>query len=238
MTLFSDPQSRGYAAITGTAYLGIAVFGGFAIAYVPSQIIVPGDAAATLANIIARRGLYLSGIGADVVVMLLEVMALSLLYHMFRPVSATLSFAAAMARLGMVAVMAAMLFFHAGALALAEPGATLGHFSDGQRADLAGLLLQMHKSGVWIWQMFFALHLILLGWLVAASGRFPRLLGMAMMLGAAGYAVDSIHAFAVPDAVAFGYLKIALLVIVTLAEIGFALWLLLVGPRPAAARPA
>lgn len=232
MTLFSNPQSRGFAAITGSVYLGIAVAGGFAIAYVPSEIIVAGDAAATLANINARRGLYMAGIGADVVVMLLEVVALSLLYHMFRPVSATLSFAAAMARMGMVAVMAAMLFFHAGALALAEPGATLTHFSDGQRADLAGLLLRMHLSGVWIWQMFFALHLILLGWLVAASGRFPRLLGQAMMLGAAGYALDSLYAFALPDAALLGYLRIGLLAIVTLAEIGFALWLLLVGPRP------
>ena len=231
MNIFSNPQSRSYARLTGAFYLSIAFAGAFAIGYVPSQIIVEGNAAATVGNIISKRDLYLLGIGADAFVMVIELMTLSMLYFMFKPVSATLSLAAAMARLSMVGVMAAMLFFHAGTLALIEPGETLKHFSAQQRTDLVGLLLDMHLAGVWIWQIFFALHLVLLGFLVAKSGRFPRLLGYAMMLGATGYAADSIYSFAIPDFAPLGYMRIGLLVIVSLAEVSFALWLLFRGPR-------
>lgn len=230
MWLFSDPQSRTYARLTGGFYLAIAVAGVFSIAYVPSQLMVTGDAQATVSNILSRRGLYQFGIGADALLMLLEIMVVAMLYFMFRHVNETLSMAAALARLSMVGVMAAMLFFHAGTLALIEPGEMLASFSADQRTDLAGLMLSIHDSGVWIWQAFFFLHLLILGQLVARSGRFPVLLGHAMTLGGFGYLVDSVHAFAAPNSDIIGVIKIGLLAVVTLAELSFALWLLLRAP--------
>lgn len=231
MLHFNDPQSRGYALVTGVFYLVIAFAGAFAIGFVPAQLVVAGDAAATFENILANRWLFNLGIAGDTVVMLAEVMATAMLYFMFKPVSATLSFAAALARLSMVSVMAAMLFFHAAALALADPGNTLANFTADQRIDLAGLMLAAHDMGVNIWQLFFTLHLALLGWLVARSGVYPRILGWAMTVGAFGYILDSLYAFALPDAWILGQVRVGLLVIVTLAEIGFALWLVFVGPR-------
>ncbi|MCR9109761.1 MAG: DUF4386 domain-containing protein [Rhodobacteraceae bacterium] len=231
MLAFSDPNSKSYARMTGVFYLGIAVAGGFAIAYVPSQIIVKGDALQTVANILSRSTLYQLGITADLAVMLFEIMALTMLYFMFRSVSATLSFAAAMARLSMVSVMSAMLFFHAGATLLAETPQIMSSFTESQRAELAGLLLEMHRAGVWIWQVFFTLHLGLLGWLVVASQRFPRILGVGLMVGASGYLLDSVHAFGFPQADLLGALRVGLLVIVTLSEVGFALWLAIKGQK-------
>ena len=236
---FSDPLSRSYARWTGFFYLGIAIAGGFSIAYVPSQIVVAQDAGATVANILARTGLYHMGIAADLVVMVFELMAMTMLYFMFRHVSQTLSFAAAMARLSMVSVMSAMLFFHAGADLLAQSEQVMTHFTADQRADLAGFLLEMHRAGVWIWQVFFSMHLLLLGYLVVQSGRFPVLLGYGLMLGAAGYALDSIYAFAFPDVTWLGILRVGLLAVVTLSEVGFALWLIIRAPKaPETVRPA
>lgn len=234
MNLFNNPRSRGYARLTGAFYLSIAVFGFFSILWVPSQLMVPGDAAATFDNILARRGLFLAGIGGEVAILIAEIMATALLYFMFKPVSAALSLAAALARLSMVGVMAAMLFFSAGALALTEPGGALASFSEAQRLDLAHLFLGMHDSGVWIWQVFFSVHLAILGQLVARSGLFPRLLGHAMTLGSAGYLFDSLHKFALPEADMLGIMTGVLLAVVTLAEVGFALWLVIRGPRPVA----
>lgn len=228
---FSDPTSSGYARWTGFFYLGIAIAGGFSIAYVPSQIVVPDDAAATVGNILAKTGLYHMGIAADLIVMVFEVMAMTMLYFMFRQVSPTLSLAAAMARLCMVAVMSAMLFFHAGASLLAQSDTVMTQFSQAQRADLAGLFLEMHRAGVWIWQVFFTMHLMLLGYLVLHSGRFPALLGYGLMIGAMGYLLDSAYAFAFPGADWLGILRAGLLAIVTLSEVGFALWLLIRAPQ-------
>lgn len=232
MNIFNDPQSRGYARLTGGFYLAIAVFGIFSILWVPSQLQVAGDAAATLDNILARRGLFLAGIGSEATILVCEIMATAMLYFMFKPVNATLSFAAALARLSMVGVMAATLFFSAGALALADPGASLASLTQAQRFDIAGLFLGLHDAGIWIWQVFFTLHLAILGQLVVRSGRYPRLLGHAMTLGAAGYLLDSVQIFVMPDTLLLGTV---LLVIVSLAEIGFAFWMLMLGPRPLAA---
>lgn len=242
MTLFDDPTSREYARMAGVAYLTIAVAGGFSIAYVPGVLQVAGDPAASVANMVANRGLFLAGIAGDVVMMLAELFATVMLFFMFRAVNPTLSAIAALARFSMVGVMAAMLFFHIGALALAAPDWAFAALSPAQRLDMAGVFLRMHDGGVWIWQIFFALHLGLLGALVVRSGLYPRLLGYGMAVGGLGYLLDSVYAFAFPDAALLGQARVVLLAIVTLSEVGFALWLLLRGPRslgtPVGALPA
>ena len=231
MHLFSDPHSRGYARITGLFYMIIAAAGFFAILYVPGQLFTPGDGAASLAAIAGRRGLFNAGVGGDVAVMLAELMATAMLYFMFRHVSETLAFAAALARLMMVAVMAAMLFHYAAALALAGP--ELAGIAGETRAALGALMLHLHDTGVVIWQLFFWAHLLILGQLVAGSGLYPRLLGHAMSLGSFGYLLDSLNKFLAPDGAALGIATGALLVVVSLAEISFALWLIIRGPQPA-----
>ena len=237
MHAFQDPTSRSYARLTGALYLVIAFAGGFSILYVPGALNVVGDPAATFANISERRGLFHAGLVGDVVMMTAEVLVSVMLYFMFRPVNATLSLAASYARLMMVAVMAAMLFFHAGSLALADGAVPLDSFLEAQRIELAGLLRQVHDAGVWIWQLFFSLHLVLLGTLVSRSGLYPKLLGLGLIVGGTGYLVDSVQMFAFPEATVLEAVKIALLLVVTLAEVGFALWLLVRGPRTPAPRP-
>lgn len=232
MKLFADPHSRGYARITGLFYMIIAMAGFFAILYVPGQLFTPGDGAASLVAISARRGLFNAGIGGDVAVMLAELMATAMLFFMFRHVNETLAFAAALARMMMVAVMAAMLFFYAAALALAGP--EFAGIAGETRAALGGLMLHLHDTGVVIWQLFFFAHLIILGQLVARSGLFPRALGYAMSLGSIGYLCDSLNKFLELESGAADVVTGALLAIVSFAEIGFALWLIVRGPRPAA----
>lgn len=221
--VFDDPTHKSYARLTGAFYVAIALFGAFAIAYVPSQINVEGDAAATLANITAKRGLYNAGIGADALVMALEVMVTTMLFQMFRRTNETLAFAMTLARFAMVTVMGAMLLLHGGLSALAASGGD---------PDIAQMLLDAHKSGVWIWQVFFTLHLWLLGTLVLRSGRFPRLLGYGLLIGGTGYVLDSLFSFAFSDVIALEAARVILLVIVSFSELGFALWLIFRGPRP------
>ena len=63
---------------------------------------------------------------------------------------AALSLSAALARFAMVAVMAGMLFFHAGLMALADPSSPFAVFTDAEREALAYLMLTIHDAGVWI----------------------------------------------------------------------------------------
>lgn len=230
MTFLNDPASRAYGRLAGAFYTSIAVFGAFAIGYVPSQI-VTGDPGTTLETLVARRGLYNAGIGADVLVMLIEVMTMTMLYQIFRRTNETLAFAAMLARFAMVAVMGAMLLFQAGLTGLATGEiAAQGEIRD----TLAALMLHIHHAGVWVWQTFFWLHLLLLGTLVLKSGIVPRLLGYGLILGSFGYLLDSLYGFAFSGAGWLGTLRVGVLAIVTLSEVGFALWLAIAGPRGAA----
>ncbi len=187
MLNINDTQSQGYARLAGLFYLTIAVAGGFSIAYVPSQIQVAGDGVATVENLIERLSLFHFGILGDVIVMLAEVMVTVMLFFMFKSVNASLSMAAAIARVMMVAVMASMLFFYAGALYLATDPQALTVFPKPQRVEWIMLMLHLNSVGVWIWQLFFTLHLLLLGSLVVRSGAFPKWLGYGLMIGGLGY---------------------------------------------------
>lgn len=228
-------HSRQFARVTGITYLAIALFGGFAIGYVPSVIIDGANPAGTVKNIQENMALYKFGIGADALVMVLEIIASTMLFFMFKPVSAVAAAGATIARLLMVATMAAMLFFHAGILALIDPNMATQTMHEPSRLALIETFLSMHHAGVWIWQIFFFAHLSILGRLVLWSGRFPRIIGYGLMIGAFGYLLDSLYAFAFPDADWLGWTRVGFLVIVTLAEVSFALYLAIKAPAAPAA---
>lgn len=233
MQVFQDPGSRRYARTTGLFYISVAFIGPFSILYVPSQFGGAGDPATTLSNLVSQRGLFMAGTGGEALIMLIEVVLAAMLFYMFRPVNPTLSAIAALARFGEATVMGAMLLFSVAALGFADAATAPAGFDETQRAGMAALMLGAHDAGVWVWQLFFALHLALLGQLVAGSGRYPRLIGHAMTLGSVGYLLDTVSAFAFPQSAALAGVTAVFLAIVTLAEVSFALWLIFRGPRPA-----
>lgn len=233
MHALSDPGSRRYARFTGLFYISVAIIGPFSILYIPSLFGGAGDAATTMANLVERRGLFLVGTGGEALIMLIEVVLAAMLYIMFKPVNPTLSAIAGLSRFGESAVMAAMLLFSVAALGFADPATAPAGFDETQRAGMATLMLHVHDAGVWVWQLFFFLHLALLGQLVVRSGHYPRLIGQAMTLGSVGYLLDTLSSFAFPDVAALAMVTGIFLVLVSLAEISFALWLIFRGPRPA-----
>jgi hypothetical protein len=224
MQALDDPTTRPFARTAGALYLLIAAAGFFAILHVPGQLTVPGDPAATLAATAARPGLFAAGVAGDVVMMAAETLLAVMLFAMFRPFGAVLALSAMVARLMMVAVMAAMLPPQAAVMMLATEG--VPGLAGEDAAALAWTLARMDAAGVWVWQLFFSVHLWMLGVLAWRSGAVPRLLAAGMVVGGTGYLVDSLRAFALPDAPGLAVLGGALLAVVTLAEIGFALWLL------------
>lgn len=219
-----DPAA---ARTAGALYLAIAVCGGFSIGFVPMQI-VTGDAPTSSANLLANQGLYKLGIVADCLVILFELAITAVLYQMFRHAGPKMAMIALISRAGMVTVMGINV------LLWVMPYVLLTGDASWDKAQLHGLVqmfFDAHAMGVFVWQLFFGAHLLALGWLVLKSDVVPRLLGWGLIIGAFGYLLQGIVELTFTDVAALDYTYIALLVIVTISEISFGLWLLIRGGR-------
>jgi hypothetical protein len=80
-----------------------------------------------------------------------------------------------------------------------------------------------------VWGFFFGFHLILMGYLVAKSDLFPNILGILLILGGAGYLLQSFGTFLVPQFESL--LATIVLVLATPSELAFTLYLLIKGVR-------
>lgn len=221
------------ARLAGLLYLLIAVCGIFSIGYMPATVFDFGDAAANAQGLAEHAGLFRLGIFADMLTILFEIALTAILYALLKPVSSTLSLMAAFARLGMIVVMAVNLVAYL-MMALVLSGADfLAAFDPAQLQGLALMFLQAHEFGVYAWQIFFGAHLLVLGYLVLQSGYLPRVLGSMMLVGSFGYSLQAVEKFVLPGNGFLGVIVIGLLTIVTIGEIGFALWLLVRGLDPA-----
>lgn len=215
------------ARTAGALYLAIAVCGGFSIGYVPMQI-VSSDAATSVANLMANQGLYKLGLFADSLVILFELAITAILYQMFRHVGPKMAMVALISRAGMITVISINM------LLWVMPYILLTHdtgWDTAQQHDLVQMFFDAHASGVFVWQLFFGAHLLALGWLILKSDVVPQWLGWGLFIGAFGYLLQGVVELTFTDIAALDYTYIALLVIVTISEISFGLWLLIRGGR-------
>ncbi len=110
-------------------------------------------------------------------------------------------------------------------LARSESGELTGPQLDG----LSMLAVTTHQTGFVMAQVFFAAWLFPLGWLVLQSGFLPRFLGWLLLLDGIAVLVWFVQAFLAPGYPAFSYPSWA---VGFIAEVGFALWLVVKGVRP------
>ncbi len=198
----ADEYSRPHASavrlarMAGLLYLVIAIFGGFA-QIVRVKVYVPGNAAATTANIVANAGMVRLSFVADlvqaVVWLVLAVTLYRLLAHAGRDIARAMvvfvAVSAAIASLNMLNQFGALLVATDSSYA-----AALG--SDGSHA-LVLLLMDLQHYGYLIAQLTW-LWLFALGLLGYRSGMFPRWLSLVLMLGTVCYVTDALTRFLAP----------------------------------------
>jgi hypothetical protein len=216
------------ARLAGFLILLIAVLAPFSILYLPSTLIVPGDAAETASNVMASEGLFRLGVVVDSVVVLLEIVVIAILYVLLRPVNRTLALVAAFARLAMTVVMAVNVFNSLGVLLLLGDAEYLTAFETDQLHALVLLFLNLHESGIYIWQVFFGLHWVAVGYLVFKSGYFPRIFGILLIVTCLGYLMDS-FGILYPSSGALSTVSSVVLAVGVIGELSFTLWLLIKG---------
>jgi hypothetical protein len=215
------------ARIAGVFYLLVTLAAIVAHFYVPSHVIVPGDAAATAANIAASEPLFRFGaIGGELVILLSEIVLSVILYVLLKPVSKLLSLVAAASRLIMTAVHGINLLNYFFVLLLVSNVAYLSAFDTDQLHALVMIFLDAHSVGFTIGIAFLTLHVFLLGYLILRSGYWPKVLGILFLIAGLGYLIDS---FALLLFAGYETTPPYIALAIAVGELAFPLWLLIKG---------
>ena len=158
-----------------------ALVGMFSILYVPSTLMVEGNAPETARNIASGEWLYRMGIVGSLVTQMLFIFIPLLLYSLFKPINRT--YGVLLVALALVSVPITMynelhklsaLFF------LNEPETMMRYFD-------------IYTQGTYISHIFWGLWLFPLGWLAYKSGYFHKIVGIAVLVAGAGYVLQAMH---------------------------------------------
>ncbi|MGH8250386.1 MAG: DUF4386 domain-containing protein [Steroidobacteraceae bacterium] len=218
------------ARTAGLLYLVHAAAGIVSLVYVPSQIIVRGDAAATVSNILAFEPLFRFGIVAGLICYTTFVLLPLVLYKLLSPVAS--GAAVLMVAFAVVSVPIAFVneLNQLHVLSLVSGAGYLQAFTTEQLQAEAMLSLAAYGKGILVLKIFWGLWLLPFGYLVFKSGYLPRVLGILLILGCFGYLIDFFGGALFP-----GYPATVFPDFVrtpaSLGEIGTCLWLLIVGIR-------
>lgn len=217
--------SRAHTRAAGLLFLVILVVGPFSILYVPSQILVAGDATATAENLRAATGLLRVGMLGDTIIFLTEVAMAAVLYGLFRQVNRTVALTMGLARVSEAVMQAVAMLGYIVALAVST--GMLATFPADQQDAVTLLALEVHGYTVYVGQLFFGLSLLILGYLIIVAPFVPKLLGILMFLASVGYLTDSLVKLLWPELA--GITAVAVGVTALIGEVPFFLWLLVKG---------
>jgi hypothetical protein len=217
------------ARIAGALYLLNGIASGFAFAYVVGKVYVAGNAATTAANVLANAGLVRFGMVADLFQATEWIFLAIALYLLLKHVHE----GAARTMVILVSVGAAVVclndVFQFESVRVATDGSYAAALGTAGASALVMLLMDIHHYGFLIAQIFFGLWLVPLGYLAYKSTMFPRVLGVALIVGGTCYLAGMLAVFLIPDVGE----KINVFVTIpsAIAEISMLLYLLVIGIR-------
>ena len=216
------------ARIAGFLYLLLALTGAFSILYVPSTLIVFGDAAATAEKIASSELLFRAGILSGVVSNVIFVLLVLVLYHLLREISRK----QAMLMVTLVVIGVATGFVNTinqlGALIALSGADFLSAFDESEMDALAYLFLRVHSHGIQIIQLFWGLWLFPFGLLVYRSRFIPKILGVLLIIAGVGYLLGTITFLILPQ---YQSALSTLITVLEMGELPIILWLLIVGVK-------
>jgi hypothetical protein len=206
----------------------VIVFGMFALMYVRTTLIVPGDAAATANRISASDGLFRVGVVSELIMYGCFLLLPLPLYVLFKPVNKTV--ALLMVLFVFISVPIGMLnaLNHLAAVSLLSDAGYWAAFTTEQVQAQMMYFLNLHELGYLIGQIFFGLWLIPLGYLAFKSGYFSRVLGVLLIIGGFAQLTDTFAGLLFPS---YEGLLLTVIGVFGLSEILFCIWLLLAGAK-------
>jgi hypothetical protein len=222
MTAEEEINPNRIARVAGILYLIIFCLGIFAELFVRQSLIVPGDAATTVNNIMASESLFRISLVSDLIRHTFLILLPLVLYQLLKPVGKNIALLMVIFALAGVPIALLNMLNHFAALLLLSGADYLTAFEADQLHAQVMFFLDLYEYGAFIPQ-FLGLWLLPLGYLVFKSGFLPRILGILLMIGCFGYVTDAVLFFLFASSAA------TLSLFAFIGELLFALWLLIKG---------
>jgi hypothetical protein len=214
----------------------MAITGPIGLLYVPSKLIVPGNATATANNIMTSESLFRIGIASNLICQIAFIFLVLALYRLLNDVNQ--QYASLMVALVLVSIPIAFLNMlnPLAVLLLLSGSSFLSVFEPDQLHALALVFLNLQEYGTVIVEIFWGLWLLPFGLLVFKSGFFPKILGVLLILACFGYVVHSFTFLLFPhyEAIVETYAGVP----EGIGELSMVLWLLIMGTKEQEQRPA
>lgn len=220
-----------YARYAGVALLLSIVFGALGEAYLPGKILVSGNAAATVANIVAHPTLFRVTFATYLVEGFADIILCVLWYIILKPVNRNLALISAFVGVvSMITFAMAQSSFWASSIILQNAGG-MAAFTPEQRTALAYLSLRISTMIASLFLCFYGTASAIRGFLIMRSGYLPKVLGALLMIGGAGFILRSLTYILAPS-----YGSSLMLIPMAVAGIPLTFWLLVKGVDVAALR--
>lgn len=204
------------------------VVGLFSIMFVPSKLIVWGNAAETASNIVSNELLFSAGIVGSLITQLIFLFAALLLYKVFEKVNKDQSLL--MLIFVIIGVPIAMLntLNRVAALLLAKGTEYFSSIDPAQLQSQMMFFLDLNNQGAIIAAIFWGLWLFPLGYLIYKSGYFPKWIGISVIIGGFGYFLGSLSYFLLPSSLSIIHEAFDIL---TFGEMIFIFWIIIRGAK-------
>jgi hypothetical protein len=231
MTINSiDESQRKAAKAVGFAYLFALVPAIFAEFYVSSQLIVD-NAAETALNIMAHERLFRLGIASNLTVFAVDIVLITALYVVLKPVNRNLALLAAFWGIVETAVLVVATLSDFDVLRVLSGANYLGVFEADRLQALARLSIGAHSAAYNVGLVFAGLRSAVFCYLWFKSGFIPRALSAWGVFASLLLAACTFAFIIFPEArnvITIGYYGGPIFIF----ELSMGLWLLLKGLRP------
>ena len=224
------PPLLSEARAAGLVYLIVVLSGILTLAYVPSQLIEPKDAAQTVENIRASEPLFRAGILAGFICFTAFLALPLVLYRLLGHFNRTAGVLMVAFAVVSVPISLANMSHKLDVLILLGDEAFLGVLGPDQLNAAVMLSFAQYNRGLLASALFWGLWLFPLGYLILKSGALPRVLGVLLIAGCFGYLVQVFGAIlfaSYADTIIARYATLP----ASLGEIGTCLWLLIMGAK-------
>ena len=199
MSTMQDLNSiKNQSRIAAALYFLNALPAPFALLYVPSVLIVPGNALATANNVRDSEALLRFGIAGELFSSTVVIFAVLAFYSLFKAVSAKHARAMLILMLISVPISYLNVLNDLAAITFARGPEFLSSFAQPQRDALVLFFLRLHHQGFVLAQIFWGVWLFPFGILIWRSGFIPRIIGVFAIIACCGYVIASCASLFLP----------------------------------------